>query len=858
MNSILKSRKTAALLIIFTISILFLTLITSWLDYLAMSDLVKNGLYNSALNKKAVIETLIKQSNNKDSIISFLKKTYTHQSILGNSGNLVIAEQKSDSIHYLFVGNQKEYLKSSMISSHDNIGIPMQSAFSTKEGTIVGRDYRGIEVYAGFTYIKELKWGIVAKIDVKEILNPFVNDLFISVIIAIIIIIIGSIMLFRITNPMIIKLINSEVNFRNMIAGHSSIMILVDPETGAILYANAAAAKFYGYPLVTLMTMNIKAINTLHSKQLSDVLKTASKEESNKFIFTHRLADGTDSTVEVHSTPIDFENKKALFSIIHDITEKTKMEKEIIRNTAMLNKTGVMAKIGGWELDLETNKMFFSKEARIINEADPEEEFSLNQALGRIDPEYRLQFQTAVQEAIERGISFDIDVPMLTSKGRKIWARTQCSAELVNGRSAKLYGAFQDITERKQNEILLLESERNLLSKNQENEDVNLKLEVRNLELIKSNVQAEESGRLKSAFLQNMSHEIRTPLNGILGFSSLLQSEDISKEEIKEYTTVIQNCGHRLLETVGNILDISKIETGQIEVNSSVLSLNTVMNNLYNFFTLSAGIKGLKLDYVCSLVYEQSMVVSDESKIYQTISNLINNAIKFTKSGQIEFGYSIQNDEILFYVKDSGIGIPKEAKDRVFERFAQYNLAITRGYEGAGLGLSICKGFVDFLGGKIWFESEMDKGTEFYFTIPYNPSAAIKKISVEKNRTIDKDKNIKILIAEDEISSFEYLKLVLQNEKFIIFYADNGQDVIDIVKKENDIDLILMDIMMPVLNGIEATKIIKAIRPDLPIIAQTAYAFSSERDEILSNGCDDYISKPINKEKLMELIEKYV
>ena len=414
MNSILKSRKTAALLIIFTISILFLTIITSWLDYLAMSDLVKSGLYNSALNKKAVIETLIKQSNNKDSIISFLKETYTHQSILGNSGNLVIAEQKSDSIHYLFIGNQKEYLKSSMISIRENIGIPMQSAFSTKEGTIVGRDYRGIEVYAGFTYIKELKWGIEAKIDVKEILIPFVNDLFISVIIAIIIISIGSILLFRITNPMIIKLINSEVNFRNMIAGHSSIMILVDPETGAIIYANAAAAKFYGYPLVTLMTMNIKAINTLHSKQLSDVLKTASKEENNKFIFTHRLADGTDSIVEVHSTPIDFENKKALFSIIHDITEKAKIEKEIIRNTAMLNRTGVMAKIGGWELDLETNKMFFSKEARIINEADPEEEFSLNKALGRIDSEYRLQFQSAVQEAIERGISFDIDVPMVT------------------------------------------------------------------------------------------------------------------------------------------------------------------------------------------------------------------------------------------------------------------------------------------------------------------------------------------------------------------------------------------------------------------------------------------------------------
>ncbi len=369
---------------------------------------------------------------------------------------------------------------------------------------------------------------------------------------------------------------------------------------------------------------------------------------------------------------------------------------------------------------------------------------------------------------------------------------------------------------------------------------------------------AEESDKLKTAFLQNMSHEIRTPLNGIIGFSGLLQYDDISKEDIKEYTSIIQNSGHRLIEIVNNVLDISKIETGQIEINNSSFSLNTIINDLHKFFSPLANAKDLKLNYFNYFDDLNCIINLDDAKLRQILTNLINNSIKFTHQGTIDFGYKIIDEEIQFYVKDTGSGISKDYAEKIFERFTQANLAITRGYEGAGLGLAICRGLVELMGGRIWVESEPGKGSTFFFNLPYSPSIKTENIVPITPHNQQTHKKVKILIAEDDQSSFDYLTKILRSDKFIIVRAENGKQSIEIIKSTPDIDLILMDIKMPVLNGIEATKQIKQIRPDLPIIAQTAYAFNEEMEEILSIGCDDYIIKPIEKHKLMLLLEKYV
>ena len=369
---------------------------------------------------------------------------------------------------------------------------------------------------------------------------------------------------------------------------------------------------------------------------------------------------------------------------------------------------------------------------------------------------------------------------------------------------------------------------------------------------------AEESDKLKTAFLQNLSHEIRTPLNGILGFSNLLTNEDLSKEEIQEFTGIIRQSGNRLMEIVNNVLDISKIETGLITLNNKAFTINSLIADLCSFFNPNAVIKGIKLNYSNALDDNSSIIYSDESKINQILTNLIGNAIKFSNDGDIEFGYKIVEDKILFYVKDSGVGIHPEMFERIFDRFTQVDLSITRGYEGAGLGLAICKGLVELLGGKIWLESEIDKGTTFYFTVPFINAPPIANIPIEENTNNIKPHKTKVLIAEDDRTCYWYIKNALKNRNCDLIWAQDGEEAVEIVKSDPDIELIFMDMKMPIMDGFEATRIIKGLRPDLPIIAQTAYAFSEEKEEILAIGCDDYLSKPIEHKKLMAFADKYI
>jgi PAS domain S-box-containing protein len=377
-------------------------------------------------------------------------------------------------------------------------------------------------------------------------------------------------------------------------------------------------------------------------------------------------------------------------------------------------------------------------------------------------------------------------------------------------------------------------------------------------DLLIAKAKAEESDKLKTAFLQNISHEIRTPLNGILGFSNLLQDDDVSPEEMKEYSVIINQSGNRLLEIVNNVLDISKIETGQLEVRYNTIALNSLVKDLYNFFDPIAGLKGLKLNYMNYLEEKESFISTDDSKLNQVLSNLINNAIKFTNSGTVEFGYEIVADYIQFYVKDTGIGISQDNHKIIFERFTQIDLSITRGFEGAGLGLAISKGLVDLLGGTIWLESEVGRGTVFYFKIPYIATEQNDLPGFGNTESTQNIKKSKILIADDDYTSFVYLSKLLNRDEFTLLYAENGEMALQLVREIRDLDLVIMDIKMPIMDGFQATKEIRLINPDLPVIAQTAYAFREEQDKILSSGFNDYISKPINSNDFLSMINKYL
>ncbi len=380
-------------------------------------------------------------------------------------------------------------------------------------------------------------------------------------------------------------------------------------------------------------------------------------------------------------------------------------------------------------------------------------------------------------------------------------------------------------------------------------------------ELIKAKEKAEESDRLKSAFLANMSHEIRTPMNGILGFAELLKEPQLSGEEQQKYIKIIEKSGARMLNIINDIVSISKIESGQIEVYNSEVNINEQLEFTFNFFKLEADKKGLLLNLKYNLPTKEAIIRSDREKTYGIITNLVKNAIKYTDTGSIEFGYTLKENFLEFYVKDTGIGIPLDRQKAIFERFVQADTEDKRALQGAGLGLCIAKAYVELLEGEIWVDSIENNGSTFYFTLPYNKISTT--ITVENNNPISNtteeisSNQIKILIAEDDETSDLLLTTTLKAYSNNILHALNGFEAIKIMKSNPDIDLILMDINMPLLDGYEATRQIREFNKDVIIIAQTAYALKGDREKAMEVGCNNYLPKPIDNTVLGILLKKY-
>jgi PAS domain S-box-containing protein len=382
---------------------------------------------------------------------------------------------------------------------------------------------------------------------------------------------------------------------------------------------------------------------------------------------------------------------------------------------------------------------------------------------------------------------------------------------------------------------------------------------LQDLEIAKE--KAEESDRLKSAFLANMSHEIRTPMNGILGFATLLKTGECSIEKQKEYIAIIEKSGNRMLSTINDLIDISKIEAGQMEVIMEEVNLNVLLRELFTFFNPQAEEKRIKLSYHIPLDDESADMKTDREKLFAIYANLIKNAIKYTQRGSIDFGYTVENNTVQFFVRDTGIGIPADKQDIIFNRFVQADLTITKPYEGAGLGLSITRAYVDMLEGNIWLDSTVDEGTTFYFTLPFvkeqsktHPVSPIPKPKPQHNSF----QNLTVLVVEDDDSNFLYLKELLRNKVHRIHHIRTGKEAIKACSTDKQINMVLMDIKLPDIDGFEVTSKIRQIRPDLPIIAQTAFALVGDREKALDAGCNDYITKPILKEKLFEAMMNHI
>ncbi len=445
-----------------------------------------------------------------------------------------------------------------------------------------------------------------------------------------------------------------------------------------------------------------------------------------------------------------------------------------------------------------------------------------------------------INKALAANQSFYLQYRIRTKAGEWRWVEEYGAGIRKEDKVVYLEGIINDITQAKLDEELI---------KNQ------------NLQLKIAKKKAEESDKLKSAFLANMSHEIRTPLNGILGFSELLKYTN-SKQEITDYINIINNSGNQLLNIINDIIDIAKIEAGELQFVKRDVNINTVLDDLYKVF--NQAIKGLKQDRVKLILNKPVRVLNlftDSKRIHQVLSNLIDNAIKFTNKGTINIGYELENNQrIKFYVKDTGVGIDQSMHELIWERFRQVDGSLTREYGGTGLGLPICKNIIERLDGEMWMESKPDEGSVFYFTLPLE-IAKSKDIQAKDPGSVSFKRNWKkhnVLIVEDDESNYLYLNAILKNTGIEIQRAVNGKNAIEICNNNRDIDIVLMDLQIPELNGLDATREIKKIRPELPVIAQTAFAMVNDEDKAYEAGCNAYITKPLRRAGLFKLMDRYL
>ncbi|SHE32374.1 Signal transduction histidine kinase [Mariniphaga anaerophila] len=405
----------------------------------------------------------------------------------------------------------------------------------------------------------------------------------------------------------------------------------------------------------------------------------------------------------------------------------------------------------------------------------------------------------------------------------------------------------------------LMEKQRQLNFQLDKYAQLNKEYKAQNIELTKAKEKAEESDLLKSAFLANLSHEIRTPMNAIMGFADLLKIEETDSKTRKKYIRIIHDSGDYLLSIINDIVEFSHIEAGQVDIKKTEIDVARLLEDIYHSFVITADAReNLSFKLKKPKTPLKGNILLDEVKIRQVIVNLINNALKYTEQGEISFGYEISSpSQISFFVKDTGIGIAPENHQVIFERFRQLDMGHLRAQSGSGLGLPITKAYTEMMGGTISVESEKGKGAEFRVAFPLDPAKKSNESSAEKTATAkaglaSKGKKL-VLVAEDEDINWYYIEQVLSKYNYSLIRANNGTEAVEICKNNSLIDIVLMDIKMPEMDGFEALERIRKINPKLPVIAQTAYALSDEVERI-KFLFDDYITKPINRQLLIEKI----
>ncbi len=581
-----------------------------------------------------------------------------------------------------------------------------------------------------------------------------------------------------------------------------------------------------------LLDSPIHKIFSLKDNQTSSEILILFKSRRKK-TFERKLIGRKNKPVDVLVTVSSFEivdNLKLSAVFFQTFAERT-YEPEISGLQAKLDSVQSFARLGYWEIDEERSVFKGSEESfRLLGMDRLPEYLNYDDLLG-------LLHRKEDRENLERGLiaiahteytfQTDIKIKRLHQENGETGIMKVLAKWSGNEPQGYFKGIIQDITETK-------------------------KIEK---ELLRAKEKAERADRLKSHFLTNLSHEIRTPMNAILGFAELLNLDDLTKEQKSDYAKIIRTKGNNLLSLIDDGIELSKFETGIVAINKSEFALYPLLKELFDEFDsrrIQLGKTNIGLELKVPEEYQHDRIFTDPGRLQQMLSNLLSNAIKFTEKGIVEFGYKKSGKFFKFYVKDTGIGIEEEDQDHIFNRFHEIEEISSKKYGGSGLNLTISKHIVELLGGKIKVKSELNKGSRFQISIPIESPKRKKTDMTEfsDSQAVNwKDKVI--LIAEDEDVNFRFLEAVLQKSQTQILRAKTGKEAVELCKNIGKIDLVLMDIKMPEMNGFEATKIIKKSRPDLPVIAQTAFAAQDELLRCQQSGCDDIITKPIDIKLLL-------
>lgn len=631
-------------------------------------------------------------------------------------------------------------------------------------------------------------------------------------------------------------------NIQRKLVSNIGDVIIIIGKNGLITYTSPNIENLFGWKPEEQVGKHTEEI--VHPFDLKIAKKFEAKISKKHGVkgtleLRYKQKDGQYVWVEIIMVNLmDDPDIRGILGNYHDISERKKVEESLVNLKTAIDKSKVSVVITNREGIIEyVNPFFIETTGYSLNEC-------LGQTPGVLNSGYHSEeFYKVLWETIKSGKTWEGEFYNRKKNGEFFWENAIISPVENDKKVITHFVAVKtDITEAKKI----------------------------NQELLQAKIRAEESDRLKSAFLANMSHEIRTPMNGILGFAELLKEPDLSGEQQKYFISIIEKSGARMLNIINDIVDISKIESGQMRIENRETNINEQLDYIYNFFKPEVEAKGIGFLLKNTLPVNEVNMFTDSEKIYAILTNLVKNAIKYTNEGTIEFGYIVKNETqttgvdsglvIEFYVKDSGIGIPEDRHDAIFERFIQADILDKMARQGAGLGLAISKAYIEMLGGRIWVESELGKGSTFYFTVPYRPIASnfLKpEFQLSKNEDESLIRKRKILIVEDDQSSYELLSIEIGRYCSEILIAKTGTEAIEIFRNNPDIDLIFMDIQLPEMSGYEVTWQIRQFNKEVLIIALTAFALSGDRNKALDAGCNDYLSKPLLKSELIELIKKY-